>query len=250
MSKVFHDHFSGVANRYADFRPHYPAALFDYLATLAPKSATVWDCACGNGQASHDLATHFAKVIATDASKEQIASASPNPKIEFCVATAEESGLADGAVELITVAQAIHWFDFEKFYAEAKRVLKPNSVLAAWSYGINVVEGDAVNAIVQDFYSNVVGPFWPPERMLVEEGYRTIPFPFREIAAPTFEMEARWTMEQLLGYFSTWSATNRYIKANGTNPLSALAEKLNPVWGEPDSSRLVTWPLSLRVGRL
>src|SRR5689334_24821176 len=118
MSQAFHDHFSSVANRYADFRPHYPAALFDYLATLVPQNSTVWDCACGNGQASHDLATRFAKVIATDASKEQIASAKPNPKVEFRVALAEQSGLPDHSAELITIAQAIHWFDFDKFYAE------------------------------------------------------------------------------------------------------------------------------------
>ena len=158
MSQAFHDHFSRVANRYADFRPHYPAALFDYLATLAPSDSVVWDCAAGNGQATHDLATRFAKVIATDASKEQIASALPNPKVEFRVAPAEQSGLPDNSVALITVAQALHWFDFEHFYAEARRVLKPNGLLAAWAYGVNTVEGDAVNQVVQNFYEQVVGP--------------------------------------------------------------------------------------------
>ncbi len=250
MSQAFHDHFSGVANRYADFRPHYPAALFDYLATLAPKSATVWDCAAGNGQASHDLAARFAKVIATDASKEQIASATPNPKVEFRVAPAEQSGLPDSSVELITVAQALHWFDFECFYAEAKRVLKPGGVLAAWAYGINTLEDKAINSIVQDFYENIVGPYWPLERRFVEAGYRTIPFSFTEIAAPSFRMEARWSLGQLLGYFSTWSATNRCIKATGENPLVPLADQLKPVWGEADSPRRVVWPLALRIGRV
>ncbi len=238
-----------MANRYADFRPHYPAALFDYLATLVPGSATVWDCACGNGQATSDLAARFNKIIATDASKEQIASARPNPKVEFRVALAEQSGLADNSVELITVAQAIHWFDFEKFYAEAKRVLKPNGVLAAWGYGINVVEGVSVNQMVQDFYANVVGPYWPPSRRMIEEGYRGISFPFTEITPPEFRMEVRWTMEQLLGYFSTWSATNRCIKATGEDPLGPLSEKLKRIWGSADSPRLVTWPLALRIGR-
>ena len=249
MSQTFHDHFSGVADRYADFRPHYPAALFDHLATLAPSHATVWDCAAGNGQASHDLAARFAKVIATDASKEQVASATPNPKVEFRVAPAEQSGLHDSAVELITVAQALHWFDFERFYAEAKRVLRPDGVIAAWAYGINEIEGDAVNELVQDFYAKVVGPYWPPERKWVEEGYRTIPFPFTEIAAPAFRMEANWTLEQLVGYFSTWSATNRYIKATGQNPLGPLAAKLGEVWGDAGRTRLVSWPLALRIGR-
>ncbi len=250
MSQNFQDHFSGVANHYADFRPHYPEALFDYLATLAASSTTVWDCACGNGQASQDLALRFAKVIATDASKEQVASAKPNPKVEFRVATAEQSGLPDRSVELITIAQALHWFDFARFYAEAKRVLKPNGVLAAWAYGINTVAGDAVNHIVQNFYAHVVGPYWPPSRKLIEEGYRTIPFPFVEIMPPEFRMEVRWTMEQLLGYFSTWSATTRFIKATGRNPLEQLSAELSPVWGQAHAPRLVVWPLSLRIGRI
>lgn len=222
--------------------------MFDYLATLVPQGATVWDCACGSGQATHDLARRFGKVMATDASKEQIASVTPNPKVEFRVALAEQSGLPDSSVELITIAQAIHWFDLEKFSAEARRVLKPNGMLAAWGYGINVVEGDVVNQLVQDFYANVVGPYWPPSRKLIEDGYRSIPFPFTEITPPEFRMEARWTMEQLLGYFSTWSATTRYIKAQAQNPLEPLAMKLELVWGNPGSPRRVVWPLSLRIG--
>jgi len=249
MSQTFHDHFSNVANRYADFRPHYPAALFDYLATLAPRSSLVWDCATGNGQASVDLAERFDRVVATDASREQIASAKPHPKIEYRVAPADYSGLPDESVGLITVAQALHWFDLERFYAEAKRVLQPGGVLAVWAYGINEVEGDAVNRLVQDFYSNIVGPYWPPERKLVEEGYRTIPFPFAEIAPPSFRMETRWTLEQLLGYFSTWSATNRFIKATGRNPLEPLSDVLVRSWGEVHRPRRITWPLSLRLGR-
>src|SRR5262245_37971020 len=145
MSQTFRDLFSSVANRYADFRPHYPAALFDYLATLAPRTSLVWDCAAGNGQATLDLAERFDRVIATDASKEQIASATPHRRVEYRVAPAEQSGLVDESVSLITVAQALHWFDLERFYAEAKRVLAPGGVLAAWAYGINEVEGDTMN---------------------------------------------------------------------------------------------------------
>lgn len=250
MSQTFHDHFSSVANRYADFRPHYPPALFDFLATLAPPTATVWDCACGNGQATVDLAVRFGRVIGTDASKEQIASAAPNPRIEYRVAPAEQSGLPDKAAGLVTIAQALHWFDFDRFYAEVKRVLAPNGIIAVWAYGINEVEGEAVNEQVQRYYAGTVGAYWPPERKLVEEGYRTIPFPFVEITPPAFRMEARWTLEQLLGYFSTWSATNRYIKANGHNPLEPLAAELKPIWGDADQARQIVWPLAVRVGRL
>lgn len=248
-SASFHDHFSAFARRYADFRPHYPAELFDYFATLVPRSSTVWDCAAGNGQATYDLAERFERVIATDASAEQITSARPHAKIEFRVAPAEDSGLADRSVDLVTVAQAVHWFDFKRFYAEVRRVLRPGGVLAVWTYGINEMENAAINKIVQDYYSNVVGPYWPPERKLVEEGYRTIPFPFAEITPPNFRMEAQWTLEQFLGYFSTWSATNRFIKASGRNPLEALSFALAREWGDPDLPRPITWPLSLRIGR-
>jgi ubiquinone/menaquinone biosynthesis C-methylase UbiE len=249
MSQKFQDHFSAVARRYADFRPQYPGELFDYLVTIAPARSLAWDCAAGSGQATVDLAQRFERVIATDASAEQIGSAKPQRNVEYRVATAEQSGLPDGCADLITVAQALHWFDLERFYAEARRVLKPDGVLAAWAYGINDVEGEAVNEIVQDFYSNIVGPYWPPERKLVEDGYRTIPFPFNEIAPPAFRMEAKWTVEQLLGYFSTWSATNRYIKATGRNPLEPLSEALSRAWGDVTVARSIAWPLSLRVGR-
>ena len=249
MSNFFHDHFSGVASRYADFRPHYPGPLFDYLAGLARKDSTVWDCAAGNGQATLDLAARFDRVIATDASRDQIASAKPRPNIEYRVATAEQSGLPAASVSLITVAQALHWFDLYAFHAEAARALEPRGVLAAWCYGINQVEGESVNQIVQDFYANIVGPYWPPERKLVEEGYRSIPFPYQELSTPDFRMEAQWTLEQLIGYFSTWSATIRYIKTNGKNPLEALATRLAREWGDATSPRLITWPLGLRVGR-
>jgi ubiquinone/menaquinone biosynthesis C-methylase UbiE len=249
MTPTFHDHFSEIARRYADFRPRHAAAVFDFLATLVPKSSLVWDCACGNGQATVDLAERFDRVIATDASQEQIAAATPHPKIEYRVAPAEQSGLPDASVDLLTVAQALHWFDLERFYAEAKRVLKPGGVLAAWAYGVDEVEGEAVNQLAQHYYSKTVGPYWPPERTIVEEGYRTIPFPFTEMTAPAFRLEARWTLEQLLGYFSSWSATNRFIKATGRNPLEPLAQALSQVWGEPSQPRLVIWPVSLRVSR-
>lgn len=247
---TFADHFSQVAARYADFRPHYPASLFDYLATLVSKDSKVWDCACGNGQATSDLAARFSRVFATDASSEQIASAVAHPNVEYSVGLAEQSGLPTGSVRLLTIAQALHWFDLARFYAEARRVLAPGGLLAAWAYGINAVEGESVNQIVQDFYSNVVGPYWPPERELVEDGYRNIPFPFDEIVPPAFRMQTHWNLEQLLGYFSTWSATSRFMKSTGRNPLEPLAAVLQKAWTSPDSPRTVTWPLTLRIGRV
>jgi SAM-dependent methyltransferase len=164
MDRSFHDHFPGVASRYADFRPRYPAALFDYLATLAPRNFAVWDGACGIGQATLDLAARFDRVIATDGSVEPIGPARPHPKVEYRVVPAERRGLADRSVALIIVAQALHWFDLDSFYAEVRRVLKPAGWIAVWTYGINRVEGDAANRLVQDFYGHTVGPYWPPER--------------------------------------------------------------------------------------
>jgi ubiquinone/menaquinone biosynthesis C-methylase UbiE len=250
MGQAFQDYFSGIANRYADFRPHYPSALFDYLATLVPKHAVVWDCACGNGQATVDLAQRFDRVIGTDANREQISAAAPHPRIEYRVAPAERSGLPDHSVRLITVAQALHWFDLDRFNAEVKRVLSPDGVIAVWTYGVNILEGDEANQLVQRFYTDTVGRYWPPERKYVEDGYRTIPFPFAEMRAPAFHMEAHWTLEQLLGYFSTWSATNRYIKTTGRNPIEPLYADLQHVWGDAKQTRKITWPLSVRIGRL
>lgn len=248
-TKPFADHFSAVSGAYADFRPSYPRALFDWLAEIAPGKSLAWDCACGSGQASVDLAERFECVVATDASDKQLAGARPHPRIDFRQAPAEASGLADGSVDLITVAQALHWFDLPRFYAEAKRVLKPGGVLAVWSYGIQTVEGEEVNALVQRFYHETVGAYWPPERKLVEEGYRTFDFPFAEFGAPAFEMSVPWPMAQLLGYFSSWSATGRYVAEKGENPVVGLAEEMARVWGSPESARTVTWPLAIRVGR-
>lgn len=248
-AKSFSDHFAPVSGAYADFRPTYPPGLFDWLAGVALDRALVWDCACGSGQASVDLAGRFDRVVATDASAAQLGGAARHPQIEYRHAPAEMSGLPDASVDLITVAQALHWFDLPAFYAEARRVLKPGGVLAVWSYGVQTVEGDEVDALVQHFYREVVGPYWPPERVLVEQGYRTLDFPFAEFAPPAFEMTAHWPLPRLLGYFRSWSATGRYIQARGEDPVVGLAKVLAPLWGEPEAGRQVAWPLALRVGR-
>ncbi len=249
MSQPFADHFSAVAHQYADYRPCYPEPLFAYLATLVPPAALVWDCACGSGQAALALARHFDRIVATDASQEQVAAGMPHPGVEYRVAPAEQSGLPAAGVGLITVAQALHWFDLERFYPEARRVLAPGGVIAVWSYGVIAVEGDAANHLLREFYSQTLGPYWPPERRVVEEGYRTLPFPFVELTPPALAMEARWTLAELLGYLGTWSATSRYRKALGRDPIAPLTAKLVRVWGEAHSARRITWPLSLRVGR-
>jgi SAM-dependent methyltransferase len=244
----FADHFSSLAARYADYRPRYPKELFAYLASLCPARDFALDCACGSGQATVDLAAHFKKVIGTDASAQQIAAATTAPNIEYRVAPAEKNGLENASVDLITVAQALHWFKVDDFFNEAKRVLKSNAIIAVWIYGATQIEGDAVDELAQDYHYNRIGPYWPPEREYVENGYATLPFPF-PFEAPKFEITTRWTLEQLLGYFSSWSGTKRYIEANGKNPLLQLEAEMLAVWGDPSIAREVRWPITMRVGR-
>lgn len=248
MSRKFSDHFATLSQNYADFRPSYPDALFAWLAARVPRHDLAWDCAAGTGQASVGLAAHFKSVVATDASHSQIDAAVPHPRIDYRVAPAEASGLPGASVDLITVAQALHWLDLAAFYAEVARVLRAGGVLAVWTYGVLTVEGDAVNNAVQTFYHETVGPYWPSERVHVENGYRDLAFPFLGVPAPPFAMEACWPLPQLLGYFRSWSATGRFISANHRDPVAALAEQMLSLWGEPSRPRCIRWPLALRIG--
>jgi SAM-dependent methyltransferase len=243
----FNDHFSSRAAAYAKFRPHYPPELFDFLTQLAPARQLAWDCACGNGQATIDLAQRFERVIATDASEAQIANAMRRPNIDYRVALADNSGLADASVDLATVAQALHWFKLDAFYREADRTLRPGGILAVWTYGCTRIDRAEIDAITNDFYANIVGPFWPPERAMVEDEYRSIPFPTPQVPAPEFRMRMKWTLDQFLGYLSSWSATKNYIQARGENPIEPLAHRLQKCWG--DQTRLVEWPLAIRIWR-
>ncbi len=250
MPATYSDHFSPVAKSYADYRPTYPPAMFDWLSAQCAVRNLAWDVGAGTGQASIELAKHFTRVLATDASAAQIAQAQPQPNVDYLVSSAEISGLDDRSVDLITVAQALHWFDLDSFYREVKRVLKPTGVLAAWTYGILHIKDRATDEIFQDFYHNHVGAHWPPERRHVENAYRDLAFPFKPIHAPSFNMTASWTLEQLLGYIRTWSATTSFIQTKGFDPIPKLAQLLASTWLEPSAARVIQWPLSLRVGHL
>lgn len=244
----FKDHFSGLADAYAKYRPHYPAALFQYLTSLTQTPHTAWDCATGNGQAALGLAPYFQHIIATDASAQQIAQAAPHERVHYHVAPAEHTDIPAQTLDLITVAQALHWFHFEEFFPEVKRVLKPGGVIAAWCYNLLRCE-PGIDQPLDEFYFNTIGPFWPPERKLLEDNYRTIPFPFTEISAPDFFMTAEWSLDDFIGYLYTWSATQRYLAQKKTDPLPDLQQRLRPVWGEPQQKKIMQWPLYLRVGR-
>jgi len=241
----FKDHFSKQAADYAKFRPRYPQKLFEYLGSIAPNRGLAWDCGTGNGQAAVGLATVFDHVIATDASEKQIANARSHERVEYRVTRAEKSDLESASIDLIMVAQALHWFDLDRFYAEARRALKPDGVFAASAYNLLHVE-PAIDEVINRYYYEVVGPFWPPERVLIEK-FEELPLPFSEIQAPSFEMIAQWNPEHLLGYLRSWSATQRFIAANRRDPLEEIADDLRVAWGNPQQVRSVIWPLTLRV---
>lgn len=244
---TFKDHFSQVATGYARSRPGYPPELFDALAAVAPARKLAWDCATGNGQAALPLAERFERVVATDLSAEQLERAAQHPRIDYRMAPADRSGIAAGAVDLVTVAQAVHWFDFEAFYGEVRRVLRPRGVLALWTY--HHLETDAPVLEVLLRFRARVGADWPPERRWVEELYATLPFPFDEIAVGPFFYEADWDAERLLGYLATWSATSAYRRRTGADAVAELRPELLAAWGDPERRRRLRWPIHLRVGR-
>jgi len=243
----FQDHFSAQAGEYARFRPRYPVALFERLASMTPGQRLAWDCGTGSGQAAVALAGHFGRVIASDPSAEQIAHAAPYPRVQYRVGPAEEPPVEARGADLASCVQALHWFDHARFYPALRAVLKPDGVFAAWGHGLTQI-APAVDAVVLDHYANVVGRCWPPDRAHIESRYRTTPFPLTEIAAPDFAMTADWSLAALLGYLDTWSATRRCLAAEGVHPLERIRERLAEAWGGA-ATRTVAWPLFLRVGR-
>lgn len=246
---AFKDHFSGAAEGYAAHRPGYPAALADFLARAAPRRALAWDAGCGSGQISVPLAKRFDRVVATDASAEQLAKAPARARIEYRRATAEASGLADASVDLAVAAQAAHWFDLPAYYAEVRRVARAGAIVAQTVY--NLVEVDAaIDRAVRSFYASRLGPYWPPERRHVEADYATLPFPFERVWAPSLDMRATWTLAHFIGYMRSWSGVVTMEKALGREPIEALRRELAPLWGPDGASREVRWPLTLRVGRV
>jgi SAM-dependent methyltransferase len=242
----FKDHFSGHAALYADCRPSYPPALAEALAELSPARELVLDCGCGSGQLSVLLAGPFDHVEATDASAAQIAQAVPHSKVTYRVAPAEASGLAEASCDLVVAAQAAHWFDLPRYWAEVARVLKPGGVAALVGYGLLRIDPD-LDAVVDAFYTEGVGRFWPPERRLVDGGYRDIEFPFREVPAAQVDMTADWNRAQFLGYIATWSAVKAAEK-QGLDPLPAFSRTVAALWPDESQLRTIRWPLLLRVG--
>ena len=243
----FKDHFSRQSEAYSRYRPAHPAELIEFVAAQAPGRRLAVDCATGNGQAAVALARHFDAVLAVDGSSSQLSRAQPHPRVHYATCIAERLPVRDGSIDLVAAAQAVHWFDFERFHAECRRVLVPGGVVAAWTYEKFRVNGD-VDAVIDDFYTSVVGPYWPPERRYVELGYRTLPFPWRELPAPVFQLETDWDLAQVMGYLATWSSVQRYKESVGQDPLEVLHPRLAALWPRSGALRL-RWPIHLRLGR-
>jgi SAM-dependent methyltransferase len=249
MREAFRDHFSRLAATYAAYRPSQPPELVAWAAALAPGRALAWDCATGNGQAALALAEHFDRVAATDASAAQIARATAHPRVTYAVGPAEASGLASASVDLVAVAQALHWFDLDVFYREVRRVLVSGGALAVWSYMAPRLDEPALNAMFRHHMYDVLGPYWPPERRLIEAGYRTLAFPFDEVEAPRFELTREWTLAQLAGYMRSWSATAQYVDAHGRDPIADFEADARDAWGDDGAAvRTVRWDYAIRAG--
>lgn len=247
---TFKDYFSQQSRDYARFRPHYPDDLFLYLSTLVNNHLSAWDCGTGNGQVALSLVKYFQKVYASDASASQIANAVKHDRIEYFVCVAESTSLASQSIDLITVAQAFHWFDAIPFYEEVKRVLKPDGILAIWCYGYLEIPTaqEKLTTALHSFYQ-LVEPFWAPEIQLVNTGYKTIHFPFTEIISPSFSISMQWSAEELIGYFSTWSSTQKCLTQKGEEIIFEAMEAIANSY-PVNQSLEINFPISLRVGKL
>lgn len=247
---TFRDQFGWQSGLYARYRPGYPAALFDYLAGVVSRRRLAWDCGTGNGQAAVGLSAHFDRVIATDASRSQLAHVVRQERIEYVAAQAEAPPIAPHTVDLITAAQAMHWFDLDRFFAAVREVARPDGVAAAWCYGLPRVTA-SVDRVIDDFYHNVTAPYWESGRRWIDENYLTIPFPFDDLTdVPKFEFHGDWSLEHFLGYLESWSACATYQKKYGHSLLDHVREPLRAAWGGDDEARRVRWPIYLRVGRM
>jgi ubiquinone/menaquinone biosynthesis C-methylase UbiE len=241
------DYFSSQSKAYAAFRPTYPKALYDFIFRQVRIKETAWDCATGNGQVASYLADYFHDVYATDISQQQLDHAHKKRNIHYSIGSAERPSFESNQFDLITVAQALHWFDRDKFYEEVKRVGKPDSILAIWGYAMLYIE-PSIDELILNFYNETVGPYWDDARRLVEQEYQTISFPFEKLETPRFSIEVEWTLSQLSGYFSSWSATQKYIKEKGTDPVPDFIETLRKHWTR--QSMNVTFPIFTRIGTI
>jgi ubiquinone/menaquinone biosynthesis C-methylase UbiE len=242
------DNFSFQSDKYAKYRPGYPSAFFAYLNSIVSNRQNAWDCGTGNGQVAYELSKTFCKVFATDISRSQINNARKADNIIYSVQPAEKTHFEDQLFDLIVIAQAIHWFDFEQFYAEVRRTSKNNGIVCVVGYG-RVQISAQIDEVITDFYENIIGRYWDDERKYIDQHYATIPFPFKEIQAPSFVNTQYWTLEHLVGYLNTWSAVRHFVKQKGDNPVTDLQLTLEKLWGD-EPIKEVHFPLLLRIGQI
>lgn len=247
----FKDLFSKESKRYAAARPTYPKSLFDFLVTLVDRRELAWDCATGNGQAAVMLSGYFRQVIASDASTKQIENAEKRSNIRYKVFPAEEADLEDDSIDLITVAQALHWFNFNEFYKEVKRVMRKRGVIAAWAYGLHAISPE-VDKVTHILYEDILGKYWPEERRYVERRYEDIPFTFKQFPVPKFKIELQWDLLDLINYFYTWSSVRKFIEKNGFDPVKQIYGNLEKAWGKEKAQqkRTVVWPIYAKIGKV
>lgn len=249
MSKtVFKDHFSNQSDLYVKHRPHYPLELYAFLSSLTEKHDRAWDCGTGNGQAAIGLALYYNKVIATDPSQQQINNSFHHEKVQYLVEKAEYNSIESGSIDIVTIANALHWFDFDLFYKEVNRVVKENGVVAAWAYELPTICAE-IDKLVHEYHYETLGKYWLPENWLVVEKYETIPFPFQQIDCPHFSSDKHLKRSDFIGFLNTWSATQRFIKENKYNPTDALSDALKEFWDD-DCEKLVRWKLVVKIGRV
>ena len=246
MKAKFNDHFSECSEEYNKFRPKYPAELFSYLASISTQHQKAWDCATGTGQSAISLSKYYSTIIATDASETQIGQAEKKQGVVYQISTAENSNIEARSIDLITVAQAFHWFDIDEFTKEVNRVLKDKGILCVWTYNLLSIQAD-IDREIFHLYTSILGEYWPEERKMVEDGYERIQLPFKEIRTPSFEMSAKWNLSQLIGYLCTWSAVKNYQKDFGLNPVENVYENIADIWGDPKRLLSVKWPLNIKV---
>ena len=239
--------FGNRADSYASFRPQYPEALFAWLAQQSSARHRALDIACGNGQASAPLRRHFAQVLASDSSVEQLRVADTSGLALFA-ARAEAQPLGDASLDLIVVAQALHWFATPAFFAEVERLLKPKGLFCAWCYSLMRIDSD-LDALIDGFYAGTLAGYWPAGRSSVDAGYRDIRTPFAPIAVPQLALEATWSFDHLLGYLRTWSAVQRWEQKHGRDPVTDLTPELRQAWGDINTPRFIRWPLHCLAGK-
>ncbi len=249
MTIPYKDLFSNQAEEYRLYRPSYPDALFSHISALAPGREAAWDCATGNGQSAVLLAKHFRHVCATDASADQIAHAIRHPNVRYQVSSAHATGLKEHSIDLVTVAQAIHWFDNEAFYHEVERVLKPGGVIAAWSYRLPKISPE-VDRIIHTLFDDILADYWENEIQLARQEYRTLLFPFEELPSPEFSFTTIWSFPRLIGYLLTWSGVATCRRKKGIDPVDGITQNLLDAWGERSTEKEVRWEIFLRSGRI